>query len=131
MARPLCGKPGRTGVIERAVLDSVILIDIVNGKLVSKAAADAVEERFISVITRTELLAGAKTLEQEAALLRFLSAFETVDVNPTIADSAATLRRTLRLKTPDALILATARHLGVPLLTRDGDFPDGDDIIRV
>jgi predicted nucleic acid-binding protein len=36
-----------------------------------------------------------------------------------ISDAAARLRQQYRLKTPDAIIAATAAAQGVPLLTRD------------
>jgi predicted nucleic acid-binding protein len=42
-----------------------------------------------------------------------------VEVGVEIADIAAGFRQATRLKLPDALIAATAAHLGLPLMTRD------------
>ncbi len=42
-----------------------------------------------------------------------------VELNPDVVERTIELRRSERLKTPDAIIVATALHLGVPLVTAD------------
>jgi predicted nucleic acid-binding protein len=45
--------------------------------------------------------------------------FAVIELGSTIGGIAAAIRRERRLKLPDAVILATARHLGCPLVTRN------------
>lgn len=64
---------------------------------------------------------------------RFLSGFEIDEVDPEIARRAAALRRERpRLKSPDAIILASAQVRGRILVTRNTkDFPANMPGIRV
>ncbi len=48
--------------------------------------------------------------------------FRISDVNPSIKQIAAALRRAHGMKLADALVAATALHLNIPLLTADGGF---------
>jgi predicted nucleic acid-binding protein len=49
-----------------------------------------------------------------------------------VAEESVTLRRTTRLKLPDAIILATARVHGLTLSTRNTkDFSPTDPTIRI
>ncbi len=48
---------------------------------------------------------------------------EIIEINKTIADSAIQIRKNQnkKIKLPDAIILATAKFLNIPLLTDDWD----------
>ncbi len=70
-----------------------------------------------SVITRAELIAGGE--EYDSEVRRFLAGMEELPVERRIADRAGLLRRTLRLRLPDALIAATAMVHGIALDTRN------------
>jgi predicted nucleic acid-binding protein len=70
-----------------------------------------------SVITRCELFAGRET--EEDAVRRLLAAFEEIAVDRSIAERAGHLRRTASLRTPDALIAATAMERRLILVTRN------------
>ena len=48
-----------------------------------------------------------------------LDFFDEIAIDPDIKFAAIALRRTYRLKLPDAIIAATALHLEVPLITRN------------
>jgi hypothetical protein len=101
------------------LLDSVILIDHLNG--VGKATAYLSLNRHraaVSAITRAEVLTGAAE-EDQAACMRLLDRFPTLSVDRETADSAAALRRSNRLKLPDALQAALAIQHGLQLVTRD------------
>lgn len=105
------------------VVDSNILIDYLLGQ------APAVEELkrrgsvAISIVTWIEVMSGGPP-EDEALTRRFLERFELLPLTAEIAAETARLRRTRRLKLPDAIIWATARVHGVSLLTRNSkDFP--------
>ncbi len=101
------------------LLDSVILIDLLNG---SKPAANYVRElgpsAFVSPITRAEVLSGLDP-ESAAAPRAFLNRFQSVDIDSTTADLAASLRRTHRWKLPDAFQAALAQQHGLVLATRN------------
>lgn len=58
--------------------------------------------------------------------------FEIVIPDFTIARIAADIRRSHRLKLPDAIIWATAKSRQTLLVTRNSkDFPIGDPTIRI
>jgi len=75
-----------------------------------------------SVITRSELFAGRTN---EARVDEFLAPFREIPVDRSIAERAGRLRRGSAMRTPDALIAATAIEHGLELVTRDRrDFDD-------
>jgi predicted nucleic acid-binding protein len=114
-----------------AVYDSVILIDSLNDRsnMNNRVGLDA--DRKISVITRTEILTGIFSDEDKVIAGAMLDSCVNIPVTEDIANLAAALRRQFRLKTPNAIIYATARILGVPLVTRDTGFPDEADVVRI
>src|SRR5579871_4128024 len=62
----------------------------------------------VSQISRMELLGYPNiTAEEEACITHFLSLTKILPVTDIICDQAITLRRSTRLKLPDALIAAT------------------------
>jgi toxin FitB len=74
------------------------------------------------VITRCELLAGSA--DAEPVVRRLLAGMDELKVDRRVADRAGVLRRELpSLRTPDALIAATALVHGLTLRTKnDRDF---------
>ena len=71
-----------------------------------------------------EVLVGARDEREQHALRAFLSACDVIEINGVVAEEAVRLRRSQRLKLPDALILATARVHGRDLATQNTrDFP--------
>lgn len=102
-----------------ALLDSTITIDHLNGVPGSGAAIAMWRLPAVSIMTWMEVMAGAATVDQEDALRAYLGRFPLVGLSGAIANDAFRLRRDRRLKLPDAIILATARYLKVPLLTRN------------
>ncbi|MBI2443722.1 MAG: type II toxin-antitoxin system VapC family toxin [Candidatus Magasanikbacteria bacterium] len=74
----------------------------------------------ISTITEVELfsfpsLTSAQTLE----IVRWLGELQAVPLDSSLARQAAHLRRVYGLKTPDAVVAATAFFFSAPLVTRD------------
>lgn len=114
----------------KALLDSNILIDLLQGKLPARAELDRYDDKAISVITWIELLAGA-TPVNEAGVRAFLDSFDMIALDAAIAEEAASLRRSFRVKLPDAVIWASARVGGRLLVTRNTkDFPAADPGVR-
>jgi len=103
----------------KAVFDTNILIDYLNGFKQAKKELSLYDEKIISVITQIEVLTGARNSEEESILRRFLSTFVVVDLNRHIADKTVILRRELHLKIPDAVIYATAREQGCMVVSRN------------
>lgn len=114
----------------RHLLDSNILIDYLLG---IQAAADLIESLpgpiLISIITRMEVLAGARNTTEEEEIIAFLDGFETVQLEHDIIIEATRVRRHgaalgKKPRLPDAIIYATAMERGAILYTRNSkDFP--------
>lgn len=76
---------------------------------------------FISVITEMELLSW-QGLQDAASLKKVrtaLSEFTIIGIENDIKERTIELRKKKKLKLPDAIILATAHYLNVPLITAD------------
>lgn len=111
----------------RYLLDTNIVIEGVAGSDPAvKALQTAVESEWVgySAITRLELFGYPDlTTEEERALSVTIEQFEDVAVTHSIIDHAIQLRRTNRIKVPDAIIAATAVVMDAALITRnENDF---------
>lgn len=116
----------------RALFDTNILIDHLSGVAAARAELARVDAPAISLITWMEVLVGARSDAEAAAIRSFAARFDVVPIDAPIAEKAVELRRTWRLKLPDAIIWASAHHLGCALVTRNvRDFPEGHPAIRV
>ncbi len=72
----------------------------------------------ISVVTRAEVLAWPSHSAQSIQdAIGGMASFEQLGVDTGIADEAARIRREFNLKLPDALIAATAKLRGLPVVT--------------
>jgi predicted nucleic acid-binding protein len=114
------------------LFDTNILIDHLNG--VAKATRELKRSNHpaISMITWTEVMTGAASPAEEAVLRSFLLNFECLPVSGAVAERAAVVRREMKIKMPDAIILATAEVSGRELVTRNvKDFPTGMRDVRV
>ena len=73
-----------------------------------------------SAITRMELLGyPGITAEEDALIRQRLGQFTYLAITPSVEDKAIHLRRTRRVKLPDALIAATALSHELELFTMD------------
>ena len=110
-----------TGLVlpDSAVFDSNILIDFLNRRPEARSVIGDVRARYVSVVTRAELLVGIRDARSRDAAYSLLAMCLVCDVTVAVADHAAALRQEHRLKLPDALIAATAVIHRLPLLTRD------------
>jgi predicted nucleic acid-binding protein len=116
----------------KAVFDTNILVDYLNGIPAAKRELDQYEEAAISMVTWMEVLVGADDAEEEAVTRAFLSRFNLRPLDKTVAERAIIIRRQHKLRLPDAIIWATAMELGWMLVTRNTrDFPETKPGIRV
>lgn len=114
------------------LLDSCILIDFLSGREEARSYLAEVDAAAISLVTWMEVIVGAATPDEEAVVRGFLSAFDILPVDGPVAEEAVVLRRTRRLKLPDAIIVATARVHGRSLATRNTkDFQAGEEGVVV
>ncbi len=114
------------------VFDSNIIIDLGKGR------PQAFEELYryprvaISIMTWAEVMSGNMSTDEELTTEKFLQNFELVLVDLPVAHLASQLRKTYRLKLPDAIIWATAKHRNTLLVTRNSkDFPASMPEIRI
>lgn len=115
-----------------ALFDTNILIDYLNGRPEAEAELARHRRRCISIVTWMEVLAGARHAEEEDVIEMFLRDFVLIELSRPIAREAVALRRARRLRLPDALIWASARHESALLVTRNTkDFPAGEPGVRV
>jgi hypothetical protein len=116
----------------KALFDTNILIDYLRGVPGSETELGRYRERLISIVTWMEVLAGARNAEEEDVIELFLRDFTVVALTRPMARDAITIRRTNRLRLPDAMIWATARAESALLVTRNTkDFPADDPGVRV
>lgn len=100
------------------LVDTDVFVDHLRGARPLKAGAHRLS---YSVITRCELFAGRNADEDPLRLL--LSPFTELPVDRWIAEHAGRIRRVTSIRTPDALIAATALEHELGLMTRNtGDF---------
>lgn len=114
------------------LFDTNILIDHLNGIAKATRELRRSNDPAISMITWIEVMTGAAGPDEEAVLRAFLLNFECLTVSSAVAERAAVVRRQMKIKMPDAIILATAEVAGRELVTRNvKDFPAGTRGVRV
>jgi len=113
-----------------ALFDTNILIDHLNAVPQAREEIGRFENPAISIVTWMEVMVGAKA-DLVDPTRRFLDGFKLIALDDAIASRAVALRRSHRIKLPDAVIWATAQVSGRLLVTRNTkDFPAGDPGIR-
>lgn len=116
----------------RALFDSDILIDALQGIPRALEELERYEECLISRVTWIEILVGADSGTKQEAFRDYLKQFSVRELDGPVAERAVALRRKYRLKIPDAIIWATAEEEGCLLVTRNAkDFPPDNPGIRV
>jgi len=83
---------------------------------------------YISAITYAELLSKELPSEEQIILQEYLSSLQIIHTNDFICEIATDLRKTYKLKLPDAIIAATSFFLNIPLISFDDVFYKIDDL---
>ena len=116
----------------KAVIDSDVLIDFLQGVPAAAAEIDAYDDLLCSVISWMEVMIGAATNEERFAAEALFDSMRRVELSVTVARRAVELRKQFRLKLPDAIILASADCEGCILVTRNTrDFDPRDPRVRI
>jgi predicted nucleic acid-binding protein len=115
----------------RALLDTNILIDYLNGIEAARQEIERYDSPLISPITWMEVMAGSSD-EDQSTIRSFLSRFTQVPINSNIAELAVTIRKERRIHLPDAIIWASANSEDALLVSRNvKDFPADEPGVRV
>jgi len=118
------------------LLDTNILIDAVAGCAPAMdALGRAVGAEWVgySAITRLELFGYPGLMPDEEEALKIVTGeIDEVAVTSSVVDRAIQIRRAIRIKTPDAIIAATALEADAALVTRnEDDFKSVDGLILI
>ncbi len=110
---------------KKLLLDTNIIIYYFNGIITDNRIDEILKESFnISIITKIEFLSWQK-LRKDKALekkaLDFISHAKIYELTDEIADRVIDIRQQYRVKTPDAIIGATALVHGFDILTNNID----------
>ncbi len=109
----------------RWLLDTNVLIDAFAGqpaaaKAVGEARSSGVDWVGFSAISRLEVLGFWKlSSEDEQGLRDLLAQFNEVSITAAIIEEAVRVRKTARMKTPDAIVAASALICRAHLITRN------------
>jgi predicted nucleic acid-binding protein len=107
-----------------AVFDSNIVIDFLNGVEQARIELAMYKKAYISPITWVEAQVKAPAGLEEGTRQAIDANFERLELDDRTLLAGLELRRNMRLKLPDALILASARVNGWLLVSRNTkDFP--------
>lgn len=78
---------------------------------------------YISFVTEIEIQSKKEQSKADRHLVKsLLQDCIIIDINETIKQLAIKLRRQRSIKTPDAIIVATAQYLDLPLITGERSF---------
>ena len=109
------------------VADTNFLIDVHEGK--DKVIPFLEGTVIVSVISEIELLGWYKLGEQEKQKLRLLLDDCIIfELTAEIRKLAIEIRQQKKIKTPDAIIAATAKYLQIPIVSSDKGFKSISDI---
>jgi predicted nucleic acid-binding protein len=115
----------------KALFDTNILIDYLNGHEKARNELSRYTEVAISMITWMEVMAGATDLDR-LETETFLQSFELLPVDMHVARRAVEIRQAKRVKLPDAIIWATAQENNLLLVTRNPkDFHADEPGVRI
>jgi predicted nucleic acid-binding protein len=83
----------------------------------------------VSEISEIELLGKKNITRHEVeAILNLLNDCEVIDFSKSIKDITISIKQKYTIKTPDAIIAATAKSLNLPLVTADTGFKKIEDV---
>jgi len=103
-------------------VDTNIILYLLNG---DETLAEFLNGRqvYLSFVTELELLGYPGLSEKDRKTIQsFLSQCKITDINKTIKEEVIRLRSVYKIKLPDAIVVASAIYLDLPLITSDSGF---------
>lgn len=98
--------------MERYLIDTNIVSDYFSASLPANGLQfmDSVFDNVpkLSVITQIELLCWKTDISKEQLIKEFISECEILEITPDVIQHCVEIRRKMKIKTPDAIIGATA-----------------------
>jgi predicted nucleic acid-binding protein len=117
------------------LIDNNVISDYFTGQFSDKAmnfVADVIDMTpNISVITVIEALSWRTEKKYEAIIKEFVDNSNILDLSRKVADCCVQIRRSKKIKTPDAIIAATAIVHALTLITSDSDFANIPDLLLI
>ena len=111
----------------RYLIDSNVIVNYTSEKFPENAMtilANVIDEiPNISVITKIETLSWrSNIIQEEISIKSFVNTSNIIALSDIIVEKCIEIRRNCKIKTPDAIIAATAIVNDFTLLTSDSDF---------
>jgi predicted nucleic acid-binding protein len=109
--------------MERYLIDTNVFSDFMNNSF-SQNGMDFLSNLIdngpeISVITRLELLCWKTNFESEFWIKEFISSSNVIPISEAVIQNCVRIRRTKRMKLPDAIIAATALTFDYTIITNN------------
>lgn len=110
--------------MEQYLMDTNVVSDYLSATLTDKGlsfmdkAMDAIPN--ISIITQIELLCWNTDEVTTQSIKEFITDSIVLDIDPDVITHCVALRKGKKIKTPDAIIAATALAFGYTLITNNG-----------
>ena len=102
------------------LIDSNIIIYLSKGILSIDEVFEDENEYYISLITYMEILSYTfGSIEEEQFIHKLLALFNIVDITKEIAERVIILKKSRKIKLPDAIIVSTALSFDYILLCND------------
>ena len=107
---------------DKLFLDTNIILYLLNGDETIAELLNG-KQLYISIITELELL-GFKgiTKKEEKIVADFITQCKVININDIIKKQAVGIRKNYGTKLTDSIIIASALHMELPLVTADAEF---------
>ena len=116
----------------KALFDTCILIDYLNGIQSAKDEIELFKNKAISIITWMEVMVGEDKNPHVSIEAWLSQTFTIINLDRTVSIKSVEIRKSRKIKLPDAIIHATALVSERLLITRNTkDFSDSDPTIRI
>ncbi len=118
----------------RFLLDTNVVINYLEASLPKEGMLflnKIVDEKpIISIITKIETLGyNFKSIDEQIIMETFINASTILNISDDIVDKTITIKKFKKIKLPDAIIVATALHNDLVLITRNlADFKNIEEL---
>ena len=117
----------------KALLDSNVIIEASKGVISINSNIKKHKYLYISIISYIEVKGfNFSNIDEKSAIESILKIIPTINLDLQISEIAINLRKIRKVKLPDAIILATAKSMNAPIITKNiNDFINIDNAIEI